>query len=209
MKTIFKTALLICAFFVGIQTIAGQQTVSSASKNLLEDGGVSNNAMWCLNCGTNSDTGVKPDNCISIDPSEGKKAKGSILLVGNSGREWRSMRYTKSIPVEPGKKYHISGWVKTENISKKSRIYLDFNVKIKDENGKPGEYIAKELFPKTNEMAFDKVKGTHDWTLIECTYIIPETSYFIVNFRLRYDPVIDDSESSKVWFDDFSIEEII
>jgi hypothetical protein len=208
MKTIFKAALLICAFFVVNQTIVGQQNASSASLNLLEDGGVTNNAMWRFSCGTNPDTGVKPENCISIDSSLGKSAPGSILLVGNGGREWRSMQYTKSILVEPGKKYHISGWVKTENISKKSRVYFDFNVKTKNENGKPGEYLAKELMPKTNEMAFDKVKGTHDWTLIECAYIIPETAYFIVNFRVRYDPVIDDSESSKVWFDDLLIQEI-
>lgn len=203
-----KTTILICVIFFGIQTIAGQQSVNSNGKNLLEDGAVTNNALWRAICGKNPETGIKPDNCCSIDPTVGKTIQGSILLVGNGSREWRSMQYTKSIPVEPGKKYHISGWVKTENISKKSRIYFDFNVKNKNENGKPGDYLAKDLVPKTNELAFDKVKGTHDWTLIECTYIIPESAYYLTNIRPRYDPVIDDSESSKVWFDDLTIEEV-
>lgn len=208
MKTIFKTALIICAIFSVIQLVKGQQPISLNGQNLFEDGGVTNSSLWRSICGKNTKTGNKPDSCCSIDYSVGKAAQGSLLLVGNGSREWRSMQYTKAILVEPGKKYHISGWVKTENVSQKSRVYLDFNVKTKNENGKPGNYLTRELLPKTNQMAFDKVKGTHNWMLIDCTYTIPESIYYLVNFRPRYDPVTNDSESSKVWFDDLMIEEV-
>ena len=118
MKTISKTALLICTLIFGIQTINAQLSANSNTKNLLEDGGVTNNGIWRQRCGKNPETGATPDSCCSIDPTIGKTDKGSILLVGNGSREWRSMQNAKVIQVEQGKKYHISAWVKTENISK-------------------------------------------------------------------------------------------
>lgn len=208
MKTISKTALLICTLIFGIQTINAQLSANSNTKNLLEDGGVTNNGIWRQRCGKNPETGATPDSCCSIDPTIGKTDKGSILLVGNGSREWRSMQNAKVIQVEQGKKYHISAWVKTENISKKSRVYFEFVVKTKNENGKPGDYLPKEFQPKLNDLPVDNVKGTHDWLLIECTYTIPENGEYLVSIHARYDPVIDDSKSSKVWFDDLMITKI-
>ena len=202
-----KTALFICAIFFGVQTIFGQQSITLNSKNLLSDGAVSGNTLWRKYTGTNKETGGKPDTCCLIDPTVGKTAKGSILLVGNGSREWRTMMYNTPIPVEPGKKYHFSAWVKTENISSNSKLYFGFTLKTKNEEGKSGNNVPRELSPKFSNMASDKLKGTHDWTLIETVYTIPETAYFLVVLA-RLDPVIEDTKNSKVWFDDMVIEEV-
>jgi hypothetical protein len=208
MKSTLKI-ILICISLVGIQIVNGQESKSNKSENLIQDEGFTNSKLWLAKAGVNNETGLKPDNCCSLDQTVGKTGLGSVLLIGNSTKEWRSMQYSKYVQVEPNKTYRISGWVKTENISKHSRIFIDYNIKYKNEIGKPGESPAKELIPKGDQVPFDKVKGTHNWELIECAYTIPENIYFLVNIRLRYNPAIEDTELSKVWFDDFKIEEAL
>lgn len=206
MKTSLKLTALSCFIFLFLQGINSQ---SVSKKNLIDDGGLSFVSDWKPFYGRDAQTGAKPDTCCLYDAKNGKTAPGSLKLIGNNTTLYRCMRYTKSIPVTVDKSYKISFWVKTANVSLKSRVYLDFAIKDKNESGNPGAYLPRELQFKTHEIAADKIKGTHDWTLIECQIKIPVGGAYLVNIMPRINPTVDDNSTAAVWFDDISIEEVL
>jgi hypothetical protein len=92
---------------------------------------------------------------------------------------------------EIGKKYSISGWIKTENLKRPPSIL----VQCWDEsNNMKGFFTTQKEYP---------IKGNMDWTLVKTDFIVPEGTATVTIRAGIQAPV---NNGGKVWFDDIKIE---
>ncbi|MCX6173685.1 MAG: hypothetical protein NTZ27_02910 [Ignavibacteriales bacterium] len=92
---------------------------------------------------------------------------------------------------EIGKKYSISGWIKTENLKRPPSIL----VQCWDEsNNMKGFFTTQKEYP---------IKGNKDWTLVKTDFIVPEGTATVTIRAGISAPV---NNGGKVWFDDIKIE---
>ncbi|BCI63036.1 carbohydrate binding domain-containing protein [Coprobacter secundus] len=136
--------------------------------------------------------------CV-YDTEVGYINAGSLRLTGN-GSDWNGWMHTDNIIVEEGETYKFGVYVKTENVSSTSDVYVSFGIKRET-----GRIIVSETSTETASVLSDNLKGTHDWKLIEGTYTIPSTGYRVFSFTPRLSST---SVDEKVWFDDFYITKV-
>lgn len=89
-----------------------------------------------------------------------------------------------------GKKYSVSGWIKTENLKKSAWIV----VQCRDADHKVIGFASNQ---KTHP-----VQGTNGWTQIKYDFTVPDCT---VEVRLRAGIASPQDNGGKVWFDDIRI----
>lgn len=90
-----------------------------------------------------------------------------------------------------GKKYSISGWVKTKNLKETAWIV----VQCWNDNQKIIGFSSNQFS--------HPVQGTTDWTLVKSDFTVPEGTKEI---RIRAGIASPKNNGGKVWFDDIKIE---
>jgi tetratricopeptide (TPR) repeat protein len=127
---------------------------------------------------------------ISLDGSEQHSGRQSLRLSfdgkHNPGQE---IVWTRGA-VEPGRKYHLTGWIKTKDITGSSGIRL-FVRSVEDHT------------PRTSTL---QIIGTAPWTLVDQTWIAgPKTHTVLIGVirEASEDPTIRISGSA--WIDDVNL----
>ena len=93
---------------------------------------------------------------LGVDSEIFKSGKQSVSIEGPAGTASRAA-ITQSIPVEVGKTYRISGWVKTEAVSNAALI----------------RYQMKRTGTSNVLVHVGTLKGTQDWTYMEKLFTVP------------------------------------
>lgn len=111
----------------------------------------------------------------------------AVTLIADPENDWNVMNSRENIPVTPGAKYKLSGWVKTNPADGHINVMLR---KIDGDNS-------------TIEYDYNKVTGTGDWEYFE-RVIDPgkDTKFLNVFFH------ISATNATQAWFDDFRLEEV-
>ena len=91
-----------------------------------------------------------------------------------------------------GKKYTLSGWIKTLNLKKPAWIV----VQCWDDNYK------KIISFSTTQREY-QIQGTTNWTLVKTNFTVPEGTKEV---RVRAGIASPENNGGKVWFDDIKIE---
>ena len=92
------------------------------------------------------------------------------------------------IPVDAGKEYRMTAWIKTENATGSNQIGLFW-------------YSGNQWTYK-GEVRSENITGTHDWTKVEVTAKVPEGA------SLVRPNLISENNTGTAWFDDIVLEEV-
>jgi hypothetical protein len=121
--------------------------------------------------------------------------------VGRTGS--RSLRFTAApgqpspyavelVPLEAGRSYRVTAWVRGENVAEGSRIAVEARFRSTSDE----TYVLRE------EAAVPGWTGTFDWRQVMLTFTIPPGNSVNLELYLRV------SGSGRVWFDDCAVERI-
>jgi hypothetical protein len=124
---------------------------------------------------------------VRFDHETKRFGKGSLRIEGARGESRGALQLDGNAP-QPGKRYVLRVWVKTQNIRGEAAVALQPH-----EEGKPLAFL--DLGPKS------RLHGTHDWSLVEIA--VPPLSEKIV----RIYPYLWVKGSGTAWFDDFALTE--
>ncbi|MDD4266658.1 MAG: hypothetical protein GXY25_02705 [Pirellulaceae bacterium] len=120
-----------------------------------------------------------------------RRSGGAALKCSNSD-PGRYRLAVQKVPLKPGRKYRLSGWVKTENVSGResgATLCLEWQ-------GKDGRWMGG-CYP-------DGIKGTRNWTKVEAVVRVPaEAAACHLACYLRQ------GITGTAWFDDVAIERLI
>lgn len=154
---------------------------------------------WKLNYTTytSSDTSalIEWDSSVDHTGNSGGSAK-----IYNADRAQGSMQISDNITVTGGQLYDLSVWVKTNNVSTDSNIYV--NVLLYDKNGSTIEE-NKQLLSFYPEDTDGKGNNTSDWTKLSGSMFINENAVKM-RIDMRYRGGANNMNGT-AWFDDLSI----
>ena len=114
-----------------------------------------------------------------------KGRRGTCVSISKSGE--RAAYDEGPIPVDVGKKYRLTGWIKTENATGKNQIAL--------------YWYSGNMWTYQSEVRTDNITGTHDWTKVSVTATVPEGT------TLVRPNLISEDNSGVTWFDDIALTE--
>lgn len=117
-----------------------------------------------------SDVGRNGSKCVSISKS-GERAA------------WDAT----PIPVDPGKRYKLSGWIRTENATGNNQIAL--------------YWYKGNMWTYVGEARSESVSGTSDWRKISMEGVCPADAWLV---RVN---LISENNTGQVWFDDIELTE--
>lgn len=131
---------------------------------------------------------------FSWDSTENHSGSYSVSIAIDSAHSQDLIAYnwTRNFPdFTIGKKYSISGWIKTKNLKKSAFIV----VQCWDENN-----TIKYFFTTQREYP---ISGTNEWTLVKTDFAVPEGTKDV---RIRIGISSPENNGGQVWFDDIKIE---
>ncbi|MEM4347201.1 MAG: TIGR03663 family protein [Candidatus Altiarchaeota archaeon] len=103
------------------------------------------------------------DAVISWTSSEKKSGSKSMKISSLTGA---NANFWQRVPVDGGKYYEFSGWIKTNNISKVGEVEKVAQIHIRSDKGEaPPGFIIKENYP---------LLGTNNWTEVKFEFFLPE-----------------------------------
>lgn len=114
-----------------------------------------------------------------------KGRRGMAVSISKSGA--RAAYDEGPIPVEVGKKYRLTGWIKTENATGNNQIAF--------------YWYSGNMWTYQSEVRTENITGTHDWTKVSVTATVPEGT------TLVRPNLISENNSGVVCFDDISLVE--
>jgi len=114
----------------------------------------------------------------------GRNGSTCVSVTGSTGQgAWSSA----VVPVEPGKSYRISGWVKTNKATGTNCISI--------------AWYAGNMFTWRGESRTQSLTGTNDWTYVTASGTAgPDTAFIHVFLE-------SDNNTGTTWFDDVSVVE--
>lgn len=123
----------------------------------------------------------------TVDSAVYKKGSKS-LRIGSSGASSRTTVTQRDIPVEPGKYYKLSQWVKTEDIT-------------------GGAMMRIQLYDSDNTQVLwtftdSSLRGTKDWTLLSKVFQIPEDAV-----KCQIESYYDFGTGT-AWYDDIELKKV-
>jgi hypothetical protein len=111
--------------------------------------------------------------------------RGKCISISQSGE--RAAYDQGPIPVDVGKTYRLTGWIKTENATGKSQIAFFF--------------YSGNMWTYQSEVRTENVTGTRGWTKVSVEAKVPEGTTFV---RVN---LISEDNTGTTWFDDISLVE--
>jgi hypothetical protein len=125
---------------------------------------------------------------------------GGSARIYNADRAQGSMQISDNITVTGGQLYDLSVWVKTDNISTDSNVYV--NVLIYDKNGSTIEENKQllRLYPNDTD---GKGNNTTDWTKLSGSMFVHKNAAKM-RIDMRYRGGANNSGGT-VWFDDLAV----
>jgi len=114
-----------------------------------------------------------------------KGRRGKAVSISNSGE--RAAYDEGPIPVDVGRKYRLTGWIKTENATGNNQIAF--------------YWYSGNMWTYRGEVRTENTTGTHDWTKVSVTATVPEGT------TLVRPNLISENNSGVTYFDDVSLVE--
>ena len=114
-----------------------------------------------------------------------KGRRGKCVSISKSGE--RAAYDEGPIPVEVGKKYRLTGWIKTENATGNNQIAL--------------YWYSGNMWTYQSEVRTENITGAHDWTKVSVTATVPEGTTFV------RPNLISENNSGVTYFDDIKLVE--
>jgi len=111
--------------------------------------------------------------------------RGKCISISQSGE--RAAYDQGPIPVDVGKTYRLTGWIKTENATGNNQIAFFF--------------YSGNMWTYQREVRSENVVGTRGWTKVSVTAKVPEGTTFV---RVN---LISEKNSGTAWFDDVTLAE--
>jgi len=111
--------------------------------------------------------------------------RGKAVSISQSGE--RAAYDEGPIPVDVGKKYRLTGWIKTENATGDNQIAL--------------YWYSGNMWTYQSEARTENITGTNDWTKVSVVGTVPEGTTFV---RVN---LISQNNSGTTYFDDISLVE--
>ena len=113
------------------------------------------------------------------------KGRGKAVSISQSGE--RAAYDEGPIPVDVGKKYRLTGWIKTENATGNNQIAF--------------YWYGGNMWTYRGEVRTENMTGTHDWTKVSVTATVPEGTTFV------RPNLVSENNSGVTYFDDVSLVE--
>lgn len=113
----------------------------------------------------------------------GHTGNASVMIDSSSGGD---VAWTQTVRVEPNSRYRLSGWIKTENLQAGNARGALLNVQ---------DYEGVET---------PAVKGTQDWTKVECEFVVEMDDSIQINCLYGG----WGTATGKAWYDDIALEKI-
>ncbi|QJD50428.1 minor tail protein [Mycobacterium phage Chris] len=133
----------------------------------------------------------------TLDSTVGRTSPGSALTLADG--TIHELLSVDLIPVAPGTKLDVEGWVKRSNVTgTNGSIYLGLTA-YSDTKGATQATAAPNR-PTVALMA--AVSGTSDWVKLSGTYTVPATGVASVRLRLA---VTNGATVGSIWFDDLRL----
>jgi hypothetical protein len=128
---------------------------------------------------------------ISFDQSEKHSGERSLRILFNGHRNISFEDACHNIAPEPGKKYLLSAWVKTQSLTSSEGVRLQIFV-----------FSANGVAAVTSE----EVHGTQPWKQIQLTWVAPLGAGFgSVCVKRNMSDMPESDIQGAVWFDDISM----
>lgn len=189
--------LALCAVHLGVAAVASAQ--EDWRENLIDNAsfetGEETPTHWFRRLGARL-PGPAVDALFGTDDSNAKTGTKSLYVYGDINTTvWPALE-SRSVPIVPGRRYQLAGWIKTDNVAQEQNQYFNCNfyVQFIDEEGK---IVNIGLSPVA---ASRPLSGTHDWTRVETITKAPAGARFArVGCALTC--------SGGAWFDDVSLRE--
>lgn len=193
-----RMALIMLMLVTGLHGFLPPPSVWAESERVdVQEGLLLNSGFEVTESGLNWSGGIKPANwgqwlptgspILGVAPGIFKSGEKSVSIEGPVGTASRGA-ITQSIPVEVGKTYRISGWVKTESVSNAALI----------------RYQMKRTGTSNVLVHVGSLKGTHDWTYMEKLFTVPDNA---ASPPLLTVELFLETGTGKAWFDDVLVEE--
>ncbi len=142
-----------------------------------------------------------PASIAEWDRTVGHKKPGSLRIRNSSQISegaWSALggRSNFCEPTVPGKKYRLSGYIKTVNALGEGAA-IEAHLTVYEKLGKIGQKQLKPIVTRTTQ-----IKGTNNWTYVEVeTPVIPEDCAYVELLTRLKGP-------GTAWFDEISFEQI-
>jgi tetratricopeptide (TPR) repeat protein len=168
---------------------ASQQPSNYPDRNLVYNGDFERDFTNCP-----LDWGIQPSENVEVsrDDSVAHDGRWSLKIdfQGNSNIAYENI--TQTVVVHPGV-HHLRAWVRTEAITSDEGIRLE---------------IFDPANPARFEMRTDTVAGSHDWTLIESSFTIPQFTR-VIALRVIRTPssMFSNAINGTTWLDSVSLKE--
>lgn len=193
-----RMALIMLMLITGIHGFLPPPSAwAEGEQDQVQEGLLVNSGFEATEAGASWSGGVKPANwgqwlptgtpILGVDSEIFKSGKQSVSIEGPAGTASRAA-ITQSIPVEVGKTYRISGWVKTEAVSNAALI----------------RYQMKRTGTSNVLVHVGTLKGTQDWTYMEKLFTVPDNA---ASPPLLTVELFLETGTGKAWFDDVLVEE--
>lgn len=187
-KLLKQSFLLAVLMIIGCQVINGQDNFNGGfeTKSLFKNEPVS----WVATRLPQTKDFV----VFEWDSTEHHSGKYSVSISINQNHPQDEVAYNWTRTLEEltiGKKYTISGWIKTQNCKETAWIV----VQCWDDN--------KKIIGFATNQHSHPVKGTTDWTLVKSELTVPEGTKEV---RIRIGIASPKDNGGKVWFDDIKID---
>ncbi|MDT7604365.1 MAG: hypothetical protein QOF61_2362, partial [Acidobacteriota bacterium] len=130
---------------------------------------------------------------IGIDPRTMHSGARSLRITFNAPSSIAFANVTQLVVVEPGARYHLEFFVRTEAVKSVSTLAVD--VVSGAANGK----VLAASAPVPN--------GTNDWQQVSVEFIAPTDTDGVV-LRIRREPCTEEACPifGKIWYDDFNLQ---
>lgn len=193
-----RMALIMLMLITGIHGFLPPPSAwAEGERDQVQEGLLVNSGFEATEAGASWSGGIKPANwgqwlptgtpILGVDSEIFKSGKQSVSIEGPTGTASRAA-ITQSIPVEVGKTYRISGWVKTEAVSNAALI----------------RYQMKRTGTSNVLVHVGTLKGTQDWTYMEKLFTVPDNA---ASPPLLTVELFLETGTGKAWFDDVLVEE--
>jgi hypothetical protein len=116
---------------------------------------------------------------------DGGRRGSKCVSIGKSGE--RAAYDNGPIPVDAGKTYRLTGWIKTENATGNNQLGLF--------------WYGGDMWSYQSEVRSENITGTHDWTKVILTAKAPFDATFV---RVN---LISENNTGAAFFDDVSLTE--
>jgi tetratricopeptide (TPR) repeat protein len=128
---------------------------------------------------------------ISLDPSEKHSGERSLRILFNGRRNINFQDACHDIAPEPGKKYLLSAWVKTQSLTSSEGVRLQIFV-----------FAATG----TESVMTEDVRGTQPWKQVQLVWVAPPGAVFgTVCVERKMSDMPESDIQGAAWLDDVSL----